>query len=162
MNDIKRMAHILDGSSSKNNNANTDDYVNEETYNYQRNYQKIDSYQKFCKHCGNIIDVDCVVCPICGKQVEQLKTDSNITINNTVTVPAKHEPGISSKSRTITLVLAILLGECGVHHFYSGKIGMGILYFCTFGLFLIGWIVDIIMILTGKYTDKNGDYVLLW
>lgn len=40
---------------------------------------------KFCKHCGEVIDADCVVCPKCGKQVEELKggRPDNIVINNT-------------------------------------------------------------------------------
>lgn len=38
---------------------------------------------KYCKHCGQVIDADCVVCPKCGKQVEDLKTDQkNVIINN--------------------------------------------------------------------------------
>ena len=39
---------------------------------------------KFCKHCGEVIDADCVVCPKCGKQVEQLNSgkDTPIIINN--------------------------------------------------------------------------------
>ena len=37
---------------------------------------------KYCKHCGEIIDYDCVVCVKCGKQVEELKYDKNIVINN--------------------------------------------------------------------------------
>ncbi|WP_313074779.1 hypothetical protein [Lacrimispora sp.] len=43
------------------------------------------SNTKFCKHCGEVIDVDCVVCPKCGKQVEQLSAskDNPIIINNT-------------------------------------------------------------------------------
>lgn len=40
------------------------------------------SKTKYCKHCGQIIDYDCVVCVKCGKQVEELKTDRNIVINN--------------------------------------------------------------------------------
>ena len=40
--------------------------------------------QKYCKHCGELIDNDCVVCPKCGKQVEDLsvKNDTPIIINN--------------------------------------------------------------------------------
>ena len=30
---------------------------------------------KYCKHCGQLIDSDCVVCPKCGKQVEDLKRE---------------------------------------------------------------------------------------
>lgn len=39
---------------------------------------------KFCKHCGEKIDKECVVCPICGKQVEELKCEKerDIIINN--------------------------------------------------------------------------------
>lgn len=39
---------------------------------------------KYCKHCGQIIDAECVVCPKCGKQVEELKRAGadNIIINN--------------------------------------------------------------------------------
>lgn len=39
---------------------------------------------KYCKHCGEVIDSDCVVCPKCGKQVEQLSgaKESTIIINN--------------------------------------------------------------------------------
>ena len=41
---------------------------------------------KFCKWCGESIDIDCVVCPKCGKQVEELKQSNQpIVINNTNT-----------------------------------------------------------------------------
>ena len=43
---------------------------------------------------------------------------------------------------TVELCLCLLLGWIGAHKFYAGKIGMGILYLCTFGLLGIGWIVD--------------------
>lgn len=32
---------------------------------------------KFCKHCGEKIDVDAVVCIKCGKQVEKLENNSS-------------------------------------------------------------------------------------
>ncbi|MCR4565361.1 MAG: TM2 domain-containing protein [Bacteroidales bacterium] len=35
---------------------------------------------------------------------------------------------MSEKSRVAAGVLAILLGDLGIHKFYMGKIGMGILY----------------------------------
>ena len=43
---------------------------------------------------------------------------------------------------TVELCLCLLLGWLGAHKFYAGKIGMGILYLCTFGLLGIGWIID--------------------
>ena len=44
----------------------------------------MENNQKYCKHCGELIDKDCVVCPKCGKQVENLSSinDKNIIINN--------------------------------------------------------------------------------
>ena len=43
--------------------------------------------------------------------------------------------------------LCLLLGFLGAHKFYEGKVGMGILYLCTFGLLGIGWVIDIFRIL---------------
>lgn len=39
-------------------------------------------------------------------------------------------------------IVTILFGWAGIHRFADRKIGTGILYLCTFGLFGIGWIVD--------------------
>lgn len=45
--------------------------------------------KKYCKHCGELIDDDCVVCPKCGKQVEQLTSNSrDIIINNSASSSA--------------------------------------------------------------------------
>lgn len=62
----------------------------------------------------------------------------------------------SSHSKWVAFVLCLLLGGIGVHRFYVGKIGTGILYIFTGGLFGIGWLVDFIMILCGSFTDKSG------
>lgn len=41
-------------------------------------------------------------------------------------------------------IIVFFFGLFGVHKFIVGSIGMGILYFCTGGLFGIGWIIDLI------------------
>jgi len=43
---------------------------------------------------------------------------------------------------TIAWVLLTFLGVFGLHRFYQGKIGTGIIYLLTFGLFFIGIIYD--------------------
>lgn len=44
---------------------------------------ELEEGKKYCKHCGEVIDKDCVVCPKCGKQVEALKDNSTpVIINN--------------------------------------------------------------------------------
>lgn len=58
------------------------------------------------------------------------------------------------KNKSISLILCILGGWFGLHHFYNKKIGLGILYFLTCGLFCIGWIIDIVQIINYK-EDKN-------
>ena len=65
----------------------------------------------------------------------------------------------SRKSQIIALILCLLFGTLGVHYFYVGKIGMGLLYLFTGGLFGIGWIVDIIRIIAGIFRDKDGFYL---
>lgn len=41
-------------------------------------------------------------------------------------------------------IITLLFGWLGVHKFMDGKIGMGLLYIFTFGLFGIGWIIDVV------------------
>lgn len=63
------------------------------------------------------------------------------------------------KDWLITLLLCLFCGGLGIHRYYVGKIGTGILYTLTLGLFGIGCLVDLIKIVTGKFTDKNGNYI---
>ncbi|NLJ81636.1 MAG: NINE protein [Bacteroidales bacterium] len=47
------------------------------------------------------------------------------------------------KSKVTAYLLWFFLGIFGAHKFYLGKVGMGILYLFTFGLFFIGWFIDL-------------------
>ena len=68
----------------------------------------------------------------------------------------------SGRSRLLALLLALFLGELGVHRFYAGKIGTGILYAMTAGLFGMGIIYDIIMIVLGRFCDRDGLPLTRW
>ena len=60
------------------------------------------------------------------------------------------------KSKTTAIILSILLGELGVDRFYLGYTGLGILKLITAGGFGIWWLIDLILIITGKLTAKDG------
>ncbi len=64
----------------------------------------------------------------------------------------------SDKKRKTALGLCCLgyIGLGGMHYFYVGKIGKGLLYFCTVGFFFIGTVKDTIQIATGGFRDNAG------
>lgn len=65
---------------------------------------------KFCKYCGEEIDKECVVCPKCGKQVEELKyeNDKNIIINNSASSSASMPEKRKKKYNVFVDLLLIL------------------------------------------------------
>ena len=63
----------------------------------------------------------------------------------------------SDKSRGTALMLCILGGWLGLHQFYVGRIGKGILYMFTAGLFFFGWIGDLLKIINRTFTDNVGN-----
>ncbi len=69
---------------------------------------------------------------------------------------------ISPKSRLVAMILCLLFGVFGVHRFYVGKIGTGILMLVTFGGFTIWALIDLILIIIGSFRDKEGLVVFRW
>lgn len=92
------------------------------------------------------------------KQAEQPTT---VVIQQpTYVTPQGYE--ISPTSRTVMLVIAFFFGALGIHRFWVGKIGTGLLMLFTAGGFGIWWLIDVIVILAGGFQDKRGRPVSKW
>jgi len=118
-----------------------------------------------CTQCGAIIENG--KCSYCGVEYEQavlndvmpneqVETQEIVYKNQNNINNGKNPDLASPKSKILALILAIFLGYFGAHQFYAGKIGMGILYVLTVGIFGIGWIIDIISIARGRFKDSEG------
>ena len=66
----------------------------------------------------------------------------------------------SNKSWATLLCLTIFVGWLGIHRFYAGKIGTGVIWLCTGGCFGIGVVVDLITVATSSFTDGSGRVIL--
>ncbi|MGC8870507.1 MAG: zinc-ribbon domain and TM2 domain-containing protein [Brevinematia bacterium] len=95
----------------------------------------------FCPNCGVEVSDKAITCPNCGYLLTK---------------------NLSSYSRTITLILCIFFGLFGVHRFYVGKVGTGLLQLFTLGFSGIWTLIDLISIISGVFTDKFGNFVYKW
>ena len=68
----------------------------------------------------------------------------------------------SDKSRKVALILCVLGGAFGLHDFYLGKFGKGLIKMFTGNYFGFGWFVDLIKIASGGYQDNAKSYLRKW
>jgi hypothetical protein len=100
--------------------------------------------EQYCSGCGAVISNRAAACPKCG-------------------APTGARPvGASPKSRLVAFLLCFLVGVFGVHRFYVGKIGTGVFQLLTFGGLGIWTFVDLILIVLGEFTDKEGRKITVW
>lgn len=96
----------------------------------------------FCRGCGKQLHVSATMCPDCGApQLAQ---------------------GVATRKILPTFLLCWFLGWLGVHRFYVGKVGTGILFVLTLGGFGIWYLVDFVTIIVGAFTDKDGHKLTQW
>ena len=69
---------------------------------------------------------------------------------------------MSEKKLLPVFLLCFCLGVFGVHRFYVGKIGIGILMIVTLGGLGVWYLIDLIMIIIGSFTDKEGNKITEW
>lgn len=127
-----------------------------------------------CPQCGAPINPGASECKFCGEKLTVQQTAQQVQQPQQVTYAQQPQPqvviqqaapqqvyvtGINPswpvKSKIAAGLLAIFLGGIGVHKFYLGNIGMGILYlcFCWTGIpAVIGFIEGIIYLCSN---DEN-------
>ena len=93
-----------------------------------------------CPECRAQISDTAKYCPSCGAR----------------------PPGGSDKLIVVAAILCFFFGVFGIHRFYVGKVGTGLLQIITLGGFGIWYLVDLIMILIGKFRDKQGNLLTQW
>lgn len=96
---------------------------------------------KYCKNCGSEMPEDALYCLNCGYDFGTGQEDI-YHISNKI----QRMTGVW-KNKWVALALCIFLGWLGIHRYYEGKIVTGLLYTFTFGLFGIGWFIDIILLI---------------
>ena len=97
--------------------------------------------ESYCRDCGSVIRSRAEICPKCGVR-QQMQT------------------GVATRSRTSAAIFAFFLGGLGIHKFYLGQSGAGIVYllFCwTFIPAIIGFIEGIVY-LTMSDAAFNAKY----
>jgi TM2 domain-containing membrane protein YozV len=115
----------------------------------------------FCSHCGNAVSPMAAACPQCGHPVAtQQPTGQPLGGQPTVAQPLAN-PYAPAKSRVTAGILGILLGGIGVHKFYLGKVGLGVVYvlfFWTYIPAIIGLIEGIIYLTQSDqdFANKQG------
>lgn len=72
------------------------------------------------------------------------------------------ETGTSSRTILPAFLMCFFLGCFGIHRFYVGKIGTGILQLLTLGGLGIWALIDFIMLICGAFTDKEGNKLTRW
>lgn len=95
-----------------------------------------------CPSCRNTVSSQARQCPHCGQ-------------------PFRNEQA-SRRSRLAALLLCFFLGCLGIHRFYVGKFGTGILQLLTLGGLFIWSFIDLVFIACGAFRDVEGKQLTEW
>ena len=104
----------------------------------------------YCRECGKQISVKASACPYCGYVMKRCD------YNQSTSAKASNR---SEKDWLTTFLLCWFLGQFGIHSFYAGKIGIGVVQLLTCGGCGIWWLVDFITIIVGSYHDGEGKVI---
>lgn len=99
----------------------------------------------YCKQCGAEIDDNAAFCPKCGCSTGRTFSTQ-----------------VSPKSRLVAFLLCFFFGLLGIHRFYVGRVGSGIVMILTCGGLGLWVLIDFIVILCGNFKDSMGLRISSW
>lgn len=118
----------------------------------------------YCRGCGKQIHESDAFCAYCGAPQKIVNNNENANAgsntNFSANVSTNLNVGGMSQRRLAAVLFAILLGGLGIHKFYLGQVGMGILYllFCWTGIPVIVGIIEGILYLCMSDADFDAKY----
>ena len=125
----------------------------------------------YCRNCGNEVSEKAVMCVACGtppkagtKYCDNCKAETSantsICMKCGVSLKGYNQFGGEGKDWLTTLLLCFFLGAFGVHRFYTGHTGIGVVQLLTLGGCGIWSFIDFIIIIMGNFKDSNGQLLV--
>ena len=127
--------------------------------------------KNFCPNCGASLEQGVKFCANCGKSIQETTQQQPVQQQMqqpqaqpvvVVQQPVYAQQPPSPHSRGVALILCIFLGYLGLHRFYVGNVGMGLVYLFTLGIFGFGPFIDFFSILFGSFRDIQGRLLTEW